>query len=389
MSKISKIECIPTSFPLKTPFTMSGATITCIYSVIVKIYTDDGFIGFGETGDTSPWYIGDSQESVIGLIKNIYGPQFLLGQDPTKIEKIMAGIDRAVRYNNQSKAVVDFALHDLKGKVLGVPVYQLLGGLSQEKIPLPKVVGASTPEKMVEECRQALDAGYFSLKIKVGAFSVKQDAENIKAIREAFPDAKITADANSAWDYMKACDFLEQVEKCHLAYLEQPLPWWDIDGLGRLRRHQSVPIFADESMAEPSQVLDMIKKDAVDGFMVKLAKIGGYFRAQQCIALAKTANKPVTCGCFKGSGIESAIQAHFLGANEWMTKMEQANLGPIENHEILDTVSVDIKTDYVKKLPRYENGYCYVPEGPGLGVELNDDIIYNSVTEGKQIVIVE
>ncbi|MCG3189838.1 MAG: N-succinyl-L-Arg/Lys racemase [Burkholderiaceae bacterium] len=387
--KITRIELMPTSFPLRKPFVMSGARITSIDSVVIKMHTDEGIVGVAETGDTSPWYIGDSQDSVIEVIRKVIGPQILLGEDPSRIEWIVGRMDAGVRHNYQAKALVDFALHDIVGKRLGVPVYQLLGGLSQEKIPLMKVLGAGDTPALIDEARQALAAGFKSIKLKGAAQPLQHDIAMVRDVREALgPDVRIIVDANAGWHYIQALEFLRKVERHDLTYCEQPLPWWDIDGLARLRKQVRVPIFADESAVELEQVRRCIEKDAVDGFMIKIAKVGGFLKAQQWVALAKTAGLPVTSGCFKGSGIEAATYAHFLAANEWMGKMEQGDLGPLENFEILDTISVDITTDLAKKLPRYEKGHIHPPHAPGLGVELNEAVIQKLITPGKSPVVV-
>ena len=132
MTKIVKVECLPVSTPLKKPVIMPNTRITSIDSVVLKLTTDDGTIGFSDSGDTSSWYRGELQESIIAMICNVIAPRILLGEDPRNIEKIVAKMDMLVRDNNQAKATVDFALHDLKGKLLGVPVYELLGGRTIE-----------------------------------------------------------------------------------------------------------------------------------------------------------------------------------------------------------------------------------------------------------------
>lgn len=388
--KIIKIELIPTSFPLRRPFIMSGAKIISIDSVVIKMYTDSGIIGIGETGDTSPWYIGDSQDSVIEVIRKIVGPRIVLGEDPSRIESIVARMDYAIRHNYQAKALIDFALHDIVGKALGVPVYQLLGGLSQERIPLMKVLGADSTPALISEAKRALEAGFKSIKLKAAAQPLDADVAMVRDVREALgPDARIIIDANAGWHYIEALEVLRKVEQYHLTYVEQPLPWWDINGLAMLRKQVRVPIFADESAVELSQVQECIAKKAVDGFMIKIAKVGGLLKAQKWVALAKAAGLPVTSGCFKGSGIEAATYAHFLAATEWMGKMEQGDLGPLENFDILDTVRVDITDDLAKKLPRYENGHIHPPHGPGLGIELNEPVIERLITPGKARVVVE
>ncbi len=138
--KITRIECIPVSIPFAKPMVMSGGPAKAADAVVLKIHTDEGITGVSESGDTSLWYMGESQDSIMSNIVNIFGPQILLGENPFNIEIIVAKMDKAARANRQSKALVDYALHDLKGKALRTPVYNLLGGLSNEKIALAFVL---------------------------------------------------------------------------------------------------------------------------------------------------------------------------------------------------------------------------------------------------------
>ncbi len=131
--KITKVECIPVSIPFVKPIVMSGGPATQADAVVLKIHTDEGITGIAETGDTSLWYMGESQDSIMYNLTNVFAPQILMGEDPFNIETIVAKMDKATRANSQSKAVVDYALHDLMGKALGVPVYKLLGGLCQSE----------------------------------------------------------------------------------------------------------------------------------------------------------------------------------------------------------------------------------------------------------------
>jgi L-alanine-DL-glutamate epimerase-like enolase superfamily enzyme len=382
--KITRIECIPTTFPLKKPFVMSGFVVSGINSVVIKMHTDEGITGIAETGDTSVWYMGESQDSIMSLINQQIGPAMLLGEDPLNIEKIVAKMDYGVKYNNQAKALVDFALHDIKGKKFGMPVYQLLGGLSMDKVPLEWVLSAKTPQDLIAEASNALKAGFHAVRFKVASLPPEKDIENARALREAMgPDVIIAIDANAGWHYYQALEILKKMEKYNLAWAEQPVPWWDIDGLARLRKQVRIPIFADESATELKQVMELIQKEAVDGLLIKIAKAGGLLKAQKWVTFAKIAGLPVTCGCFLGSGLESAIYAHFVASTEWMGKLFHGFIGPLQNHGIFDTVNNTVKDDLVKQTPRYEGGYIYPPDGPGFGVELNEDVIARLVTPGK------
>jgi len=368
---------------------MSGGVEACSDVVLVKMHTDEGIIGIAESGGTSAWYMGESQDSIMYNINNVFGPQILLGEDPFNIEKIIAKIDRAAKINNQSKAVIDYALHDIMGKALGVPVYKLLGGLSNEKIPLGFVMSSGTAEEVTAEGRGLVKAGFKCLKLKVGAKKEEEDLEMVGALREAVGSSiKIMIDANGGWHYNQALHFLKKVAKYDIFIAEQPVPWWDIDGLARLRKKVDMPVFADESAAELNDLIKIIQRDAVDGFFLKVPKAGGILKSQKWVSIAQAVGLPVMCGCMIDSGIGAAASAHFLAATEWMGKIEQEAIGPLNLYNIPDTVSTPLKNDLAVNVPRYENGYLYPPHGPGLGVELNEAVIPQLMTPGKSPTVI-
>ncbi len=387
--KIIKVECIPVSIPLAKPMVMAAGPATQADGVVLKIHTDEGVTGIGETGDTSLWYMGETQDSIMYNLTKVFAPHMLLGEDPFNIETIVAKMDKATRANNHSKAVVDYALHDLMGKALGVPVYKLLGGLSNPKIALAFVMSSGSPEEVAAEGAALVEAGFKGLKLKVGNKAPDDDLEMIGALRAAVGGkVKVMIDANGGWMYHQALYVLQRAVKHDVYLCEQPVPWWDIDGLARLRRKVDVPIFADESAAELGHVLQIIEKDAADGFFLKVPKAGGILKSRRWVSVAQAANMPVMCGCMINSGLGSAAEAAFLGATAWMGRIEQEAIGPLNLYNIFDTVSGPIENDLAKKAPRYEGGYLYPPDGVGLGVELDEASVEKLATPGKQPVII-
>ncbi len=387
--KITKIECIPVSMRFAKPMKMGGGTADCADAVVVKIHTDEGITGVSETGDTSPWYMGESQDSIMHNINKVYGPQILLGEDPFNIERIVMRMDKAAKLNHQSKAVIDYALHDLMGKALGVPVYKLLGGLSNEKIALAFVMSSGTAEEVGAEGKALVKAGFRGLKLKVGARTPEEDVELVAALRAAVgSNIKIMIDANGGWLYHQALYVLQRVAKYDVYVAEQPVPWWDIDGLARLRRKVDVPVFPDESAAELNDLIKIIENDAADGLFLKVPKAGGILKSQKWVAIAQAANLPVMCGCMINSGLGAAVEAHFLAATAWSGKIEQEAIGPLNLYNIHDTVSTPLKDDLAVKVPRYENGFLYPPEGPGFGVELNEAAVKKYATSGKEPTVI-
>jgi L-alanine-DL-glutamate epimerase-like enolase superfamily enzyme len=387
--KITKIECIPASLRFAKPGVMSGGAEACSDVVIVKMHTDEGITGIAESGGTSPWYMGESQDSIMHNINHVFGPQILLGEDPFNIERIVARMDRAAKVNNQAKAVIDYALHDIMGKALGVPVYKLLGGLSNEKILLGFVMSSGTPEEVTAEGTSLVKAGFQCLKLKVGARTAEEDLEVVGALREAVGShIKIMIDANGGWHYDQAVRFLKSVARYDIYIAEQPVPWWDIDGLARLRRKVDMQVFADESAAELNDLIKIVQREAADGFFLKIPKAGGILKSQKWIAIAQSVGLPVMCGCMIDSGIGAAASAHFLAATEWMGKIEQEAIGPLNLYNIPDTVSTPLKNDLAIDVPRYENGYLYPPRGPGFGVELNEAAVKQLATPGKSPTVI-
>jgi L-alanine-DL-glutamate epimerase-like enolase superfamily enzyme len=391
--KINKIECIPVSLPFAKPMIMSGTAVNWAHSVLLKLHTDAGVTGIAECGDTSMWYMGESQESIFHNVSTIYGPRILLGEDPFNIETILARMDKVVTKNNQSKAVVDYALHDLMGKALDVPLYKLLGGKSNEKIKLAYVMSSGTPQEVAAWASKLVNAGYGGLKLKVGANAIEEDVEMVAEVRRAVGnDVKIMTDTNGGWDYIQALKFLTKADKYDLFLAEQPIPRWDIEGLARLRRKVNVPIFADEAAAELSDLHRLARMDAVDGFFLKVPKAGGIRKSQKYVAVAQSLGLNVMCGCMINSGLGAAVEAHFLAATEWMGKIEQESIGPLNMHDLIDTNPArggTITNDLGKTMPRYENGYLYPPEGNGLGIELNEDAVVKYATPGKEPVVIE
>ncbi|TES83906.1 MAG: mandelate racemase [Dehalococcoidia bacterium] len=387
--RISKIECIPVTSKFSKPFPMGGGVELGSAGIVLKLHTDEGIIGIADSGGTSAWYRGESQDSMMSVINNIFAPSILLGEDPFNIEKIVARMDYAARDNNQAKSIVDYALHDIKGKALGVPVYQLLGGLTTEKIPLGYVLPGAETKVVLDMAKQALKAGFRVLKLKVGAGTEELDIENVRALRELGGDeVEIFIDANGGWHYYQALMTLRKLEKYNIAMVEQPVPWWDIDGMARLRGKIGIPVFADEAAIELKHLMEIIAKNAADGFFLKIPKAGGLLKAQKWVAIAKAAGLPVVCGCMMGSGLEAAAYTHLLVADEWLTKMVHENLGPLHIHDVYETVSKPIKNDVALNVPRYENGFLYPTHSPGIGVELNEPAIAELITPGKSPTVV-
>lgn len=377
--KINRIECVPCTLPRKEGTPDS-------HVVLIKLFTDEGIMGAADGGTCD-------QESVILAVKS-WGPR-LLGANPFDMGLIMNNLSRGFGPRNMVAAgTIDFALHDIVGKALKMPVYQLLGGKACSKLGISMMISRGTPKERAASAERVVEAGVRNIVCKVGpgwgTASVAEDVANLRAIRKAVgEDIEIGVDANGGLDYSTALDLCIRLEEFRLYKVEQPLPTWDVDGMARLQKKLHTPVWAHESAIEIPGLLECIKKDACDGVCIKVVWSGGIAQARKWAAIAEAANLAISCGSMVGSGFEAAAQAHFLAADPWMNKFPHANLGPPLLHNQWDTTKPAIKDDLAKNPPVYKDGYFYPPDGPGLGLELNEKIIPKLMSKGMSTVVIE
>lgn len=387
--KITKVELIPVTTPMKKPMIMPNSFIDNIHSLVIKIHTDAGIVGIGDSGDTSSWYMGEMPGTMAVMIAEHIAPRCLLGEDPRNIEKIVAKMDLLVRDNFQAKSMVDFALHDLKAKIYEMPVYQLLGGRTVEAAQLGWVLSAGEPAKVAKEALEAHKHGYKLLKMKVGFGTIDDDIAMVEEVRRVVgAGPRLSVDANGFWDYETALKTIRKLDQFGLELIEQPLPRWDILGMARLREQVNTPIYADEAAQDLHHIRDIINYKAADGLFIKLQKAGGLLRSQRWLTMARLSGLPVMCGCMIGSGLEASPAAHLWVSDQWASQYLNESLGPVTINNCWDSKDIAPGNDIVKNIPKYEGGKLYPNEGIGLGVELDEDFIENHITTGKSRVVI-
>ena len=366
--KINKVEIIPLDIPYHTQFRVSSGGITTGNFVILKILTDEGVEGIGSSMGFG--VMGQTRESAMAQMKSI-ASGLLLGQDPLNTERILSRIDVVLAGNWRTKAHIDYALYDLKGKILNVPVYQLLGGLYREKIPLEWIIMLDEPEVQAEMAVKYIDAGFHSLKMHVGG-DFKMAVERFKTVREAVgPDIPISIDMSSvtgtpshsnAFDALK---LIEELAKYGINYAEQPVTTNDIDGFKAIKSRTNVPLAADASAESVSEAYNVIKQGAADIFHTLMGRIGGIRQALKYTNLVETANLDYAI-CVLGTGIEHAAGAHFAVSRSKREKVLD-ELGLIF-YLYGGTETKDIHSDVTGEINgRIEKGYLYPPKGTGTG----------------------
>lgn len=388
--KIKKVEIIPVDIPYKMPFRVSSGMITSGSQLIVKIVTDEGIEGVGSSIGFQK--VGLTRESAIAKIQSI-ASGLLLGQDPLSTEAILSRLDVVLPGNWRIKAHVDYALYDLKGKILNLPVYQLLGGLSREKIPLEWILMMDDPKVQAETAVKCVAAGFHSIKMHTGG-EPELALKRFRAVREAVgPDIPLSIDISSVagsqshWNAHDALRLIEALDKYGLHYAEQPVTATDIDGLKSIKSRTSVPIAADASAESVDEAYGVIKEGAADIFHALMGRIGGIRKTLQFTNLVDVANLDYAL-CVLGNGIEHAAGAHFA-------------VSRVKRARILDELSLifylhggtetkDITMDVTKEISgTIEKGYLYPPKGPGLGIELNQEMVKRYHSSSTNTVVVE
>jgi len=267
----------------------------------------------------------------------------LLGDDPFQMEDILARLPRAGA-SAAGYAAIDVALHDLVGKRLGIPLYQLFG-LNPARVPETCfTISIDTPQVMAA---RAKESGLPILKIKVGAGN---DVAIVKAVREA-TSTRLRLDANAGWTREQAAELIPQLAEYDVEFIEQPLAREDWEGLRWLKGRVSVPIFADES-AQTERDLPKLA-GAIDGVVVKLMKTGGLRGALRTIAVARALDLKIMLSCMVESSVGVTAAAH---------------IAPLADYCDLDGPLL-IANDPFTGL-RYDGAKIILPDAPGLGLKL-------------------
>ena len=389
--KIVGVEVTPITFQWREVVLESfGAVGEREDDVIVEIITDEGISGVGEAMTLGPLYSKESQGTVMAVLTEHIVPRALLGEDPFNIDLIYNKMNGLVSEHSIAKTAVDVALHDIMGKALNVPVHKIIGGAYAEKLALHWALGMGTTEEMVADALKGVKAGFGTLKVKAGS-DPRQDVAHIKAIREAVgPDIPVFVDFNQGYDVKTAIRVILQMQEYDIQRVEQPVHFRDLDGMAMVRRIVSVPIGACESVLTMYDVIQIIKKEAADFINFKLMRSGGFYPSKAIVQAATAAGIFCASSTQLGSGIEVAADAHFATATIDLAPPPYCFHGITSGlHRLFKTVdSSGIDKDIVDGTPKIDNGFVFVPQGPGLGVTINQDHLNSYLTKGKRPVLV-
>ena len=360
--KVDRIETTPVNIPLEAPYLWSEGSLPGFTRTIVRVTTNDGITGLGESVTAG----------VAAIIDNQLAPR-LIGRDPIDIngcELACLPTWRGLQSTNDYALIrafgaIEIALWDIRGKAWGRPLYELLGGAVRKKIPFTDyfafraekdgVGGESTPREVVDYClRLREEHGTTYFEGKFGTADPRPSLETVRSLRaELGPEAMIRIDSNRAYSLATARSLARALEDLDIRNWEDPVG--TSEEMAALRRHTSIPF--------SSHNVDLARAVALgvpDALVTDVAIHGGINRMIRFIGACEAMG--VDCWCYSGdAGIGSAAYLHVCAAMSWMREPGQSlfRMQPL---------------DVIEEGPfRPRNNVVAVPEGPGLGVTLSPE----------------
>ncbi len=363
--KIRAIETIPVQVPIdpRRAIRSGRGTHTSSPFLLVKIQTNEGLVGLGEVSCTPIWS-GEDQVTAAHFIEHFFSP-LLVGQDPTQINALLPRINKCVAGNPFTKAALEMALWDILGKVAGLPVYQLLGGAVRDFVTTKFSVSGVEPAQAAQIAEWAVAQGFRTMKVKVG-IDPAADVARVRAVREAVgPEIRLGVDANGGWTPQIAIQTIQRLLDYEIYFAEQPVADVDINWLADVRRQVPVPIMADESVYNAQDAFAIARANAADVLSVYVGK-GGISPARAVASVAEAAGLVCTVGSNLELGIGNAAMIHLALA----TPAIAAERFPCD---ILSPFYYE--SDLLTEPLPIQAGRAVAPNGPGLGVTLDDELV--------------
>jgi muconate cycloisomerase len=356
--RISDVRAVPIAVPLRFDFRSALGTLKLSEYGLVIVDTDEGVRGLGEIAVI--WH--GNAHPLCRLVEELFAPA-LRGLDafePTRLHRLAAELVPFSRHSLTAVAALDMALLDIRGKALGRPAYDLLGGLARDRVELSMSLSIGCADDVLKRARELVDDGFRTLKVKAAA---PGDLDVVHVLRrELGAELTIRVDLNMACSSAKeALRLIRRLEPAGVSSVEQPLPAGDLDGMAYLRERSEIPIMADESVWGPDDAWEVLRRGAADVVNVYVSESGGPVPMRRTMDLCALAGIGVAVGSMPELGVGTSAAAH------------AAFSAPRLDHPSDVAGHLYHVDDVVKHSLRIEHGVLLPPTGPGLGVELDDE----------------
>jgi L-alanine-DL-glutamate epimerase-like enolase superfamily enzyme len=349
--KITRLNALRVRIPQKPPIAPYQSRYragTSKEALLVRLETDGGLVGWGETPDD--WI----DKSFEGTPEDRLRSQ-VLGRDPFDLEAFYA----ENTLGPFLASAVEMACWDLMGHATRQPLYKLLGGAVRQKVELAACMGIRPYDEAKGIARQYVEMGFRTLKTKAGR-DAAEDLEMVRGIRDGVGDRlKLRIDPNMGYSPEVALALARDLEKYHLEYLEQPMPRSLIGESARMRRQTTTPLALNESVTTPEVALQILQLRAADVLLPDTYQGGGILAVKKVAALCEAAGVPCVFHCAHDLGLKTAAMLHVVASTPGF---------PLAN----DCTYYGLEDDVITPLHQIERGYMAVPEGPGLGVSVDE-----------------
>jgi muconate cycloisomerase len=368
--KIEAIDTLEVRVPrrARNRITTSYATLPDAHHALVRVRAGE-LTGIGEA-PAERWWTGEDASSVRNAIARYLAPP-LIGE-AVEPREVVASMNASLAGNTYAKAAIEMAVWDLLGRALGVGLHTLLGGAPQP-LPIKYVIGMIEPGRAREEASWALAEGFDTLKVKAGG-PLAADLERIREVVEvAGSAARVGVDVNAGWDLPTALAALRPLAELGVAFLEQPVPASSPQAMRALTSRSETPIVAHESIFELRDAAAAAREPLAHVWALTPSTHGGLLPTLDILGIARGAGVPCLLGSTVELGVATAFLAQIGGAIDAfrVCPVPSDVIGPLY-HEA-DIVATPI---------RIEGGLAYVPAGPGLGVELDEDALRSFGADG-------
>ena len=358
--RIVAMDVFPIELTLGEPIPMSSGVIASTGNVVVRLVSDDGVIGWGE-GVEAPSLTGQRQGDIVADLETLR--DVVVGSDPTRVNECWTGARHALPSATTARGAIDIAIHDLVARSLGVPVYRLIGGSFRDRVPALTLIGSGDGPADIDKLEKKRAEGFTWFKIKLGMGPAESEWATMTSARDLVgPNGVVCGDANEAWDEGEAIRFLDGAAEIGVRFVEQPVSRSDPRALLRVAESSPVPICADEGAGTLESVLGFAGS-AVAGVSLKLIKHGGITGVMRAAGICATAGLEVNlAGKVIESSISAAANLHCAAAIETI----DFGCSPANQGVVRDVTETPITVS---------DGVFAVPEGPGLGVEVDETIL--------------
>lgn len=361
--EIRSIDTCIVDLPIRRPHRIGFSTMRAQSCVVVRVRTADGLTGVGEgvVPGGGPGWGGESVDSMKVTIDAYLAP--VLCASPVRgVNEAVSRMRSVCAGNHFAKAAVEMALWDILGKRFGGPVHELLGGLRRDRIDVLWSLGANVPDP-AEEAQRFIEEGYRAIKFMLGGRSPEADVERIVDALDKLPRGlTYIADANGGWDEATARRWLPVLADAGIDIAEQLVPAWNREAMARLTGATRAWVMADEGVRTLFDAAAVARTRAADIIAVKLPKLGGIAAARDVAAVARGAG----LRCYGGGTMETSVG----------TSAAAQTFGTFPDLIGSDLIGPLMRADDIVTEPlAVRNGGLCVPDGPGLGIELDEDKI--------------